>query len=652
MSFSDTPIQYDDEGNIKITRPINWNKFEDAVDLEVWDKLTSNFWLPEKTPLANDVSNWHKLTPDEKECFNKNFAFLTTLDTVQGFIGAPALMRDAVTMHEESVLLNIGFMERFVEGTEVLTPNGWVPIKEITTKDKVVQYDPHNTEQLSFVNPTRIYAPELRDGYIRFSGENGRGAQVVSRGHRVFFQRQLEDGAWVSEVATASEFISLINDPEIRLRVPLTGLNAKYQGVEMSPQELLMMALNLLVFHNEGDEYSVILRPNRAEIFKDILSSNNIKYSASDKDCNVEISFSSTEVIEGIFRGSIKERVSLDKTSTLWFQDALDMATAFVGQTTEDDKSYLRLTDEDMADFLMTAASMSGYEHSLSSYGEGDYLLSWSRYGSPWMYKEEISYHEYPFAVQTYCIQVPSTYLLTRYRAAGELFSGSTVVTGNCVHAKSYSSINATFLSTQEIEDAWRWAEQSEHVRYTIERITQFYHGKDPLRKKAASTALESFLFYSGFYLPLRYNRQLPQVADLIRLIIRDEAVHGYYIGYKFQRGVQALSVDEQRELKDDVYALVFDLYENHVKLAHELYDPLGYTEDVKAFLHFNANKALMNLGYDPMFPEELTQVSETVRGALALSSENHDFFSGAGSSYTMLKAESISDDDLEGMFD
>ncbi len=28
-----------------------------------------------------------------------------------------------------------------------------------------------------------------------------------------------------------------------------------------------------------------------------------------------------------------------------------------------------------------------------------------------------------------------------------------------------------------------------------------------------------------------------------------------------------------------------------------------GLTEDVKKFLHYNANKALMNLGYEPMFP-------------------------------------------------
>lgn len=29
-------------------RAINWNRIEDDKDLEVWNRLTGNFWLPEK----------------------------------------------------------------------------------------------------------------------------------------------------------------------------------------------------------------------------------------------------------------------------------------------------------------------------------------------------------------------------------------------------------------------------------------------------------------------------------------------------------------------------------------------------------------------------------------------------------------------------
>ena len=38
-----------------ITRPVNWNKLEDSMDLDVWNRLTSNFWLPEKVPMSNDI---------------------------------------------------------------------------------------------------------------------------------------------------------------------------------------------------------------------------------------------------------------------------------------------------------------------------------------------------------------------------------------------------------------------------------------------------------------------------------------------------------------------------------------------------------------------------------------------------------------------
>ena len=28
---------------------VNWNKIQDDKDLEVWNRLTSNFWLPERS---------------------------------------------------------------------------------------------------------------------------------------------------------------------------------------------------------------------------------------------------------------------------------------------------------------------------------------------------------------------------------------------------------------------------------------------------------------------------------------------------------------------------------------------------------------------------------------------------------------------------
>ncbi|QBZ72774.1 ribonucleotide reductase [Gordonia phage GodonK] len=219
------------------------------------------------------------------------------------------------------------------------------------------------------------------------------------------------------------------------------------------------------------------------------------------------------------------------------------------------------------------------------------------------------------------------------------------------VHAKSYSSIFSTLCSTKEIDEAFRWSEENEFLQKKANIVLDYYRGDDPLKRKVASTLLESFLFYSGFYLPMYWSSRgkLTNTADIIRLIIRDEAVHGYYIGYKYQRGLELETPARQEELKDYTFELLYELYDNESDYTEELYDPVGQTEDVKKFLHYNANKALMNLGYEAMFPKEETDVDPAILSALSPGSdENHDFFSGSGSSYVIGKAEATADEDWD----
>ena len=90
---------------------INWNKLEDEKDLEVWDRLTGNFWLPEKVPVSNDLPVWRGMSEAEHTLTMRVFTGLTLLDTIQGTVGAVSLIPDALTPHEEAVYTNIAFME-------------------------------------------------------------------------------------------------------------------------------------------------------------------------------------------------------------------------------------------------------------------------------------------------------------------------------------------------------------------------------------------------------------------------------------------------------------------------------------------------------------------------------------------------------------
>ncbi len=77
----------------------------------MWNRLTSNFWLPEKCRCRTISPPRQSLSPAEQQLTIRVFTGLTLLDTIQNTVGAPALMTDALTPHEEAVLSNVSFME-------------------------------------------------------------------------------------------------------------------------------------------------------------------------------------------------------------------------------------------------------------------------------------------------------------------------------------------------------------------------------------------------------------------------------------------------------------------------------------------------------------------------------------------------------------
>lgn len=216
------------------------------------------------------------------------------------------------------------------------------------------------------------------------------------------------------------------------------------------------------------------------------------------------------------------------------------------------------------------------------------------------------------------------------------------------VHAKSYSSIFSTLNTKSEIDDIFNWVNTDPVLQKKSNIINEVYATGSPLQKKAASVFLESCLFYSGFYTPLYYlgNNKLPNVAEIIKLILRDEAVHGTYIGYKFQLGYNKLPESEQIELKEWVHDLLLELYDIEEAYTKDLYDEVGWVEDVLTFVRYNANKALMNLGFEQLFAETDSNVNPIVMNGLSTGTSNHDFFSQVGNGYLLGQVEVMQDED------
>jgi len=218
------------------------------------------------------------------------------------------------------------------------------------------------------------------------------------------------------------------------------------------------------------------------------------------------------------------------------------------------------------------------------------------------------------------------------------------------VHAKSYSWI-LQLASSEEIERAFQWSENNPYLQKKVELVNKYYQGDDPLKKKIASTFLESFLFYSGFFyvLWLNGNKMMTNSASVVTTIMKDEAIHGFYIGYKFKLAFDQLSAEEKQALREWAEDLLVELYENELDYTRDLFDEVGLSEKVDVFLQYNANKAMQNLGFSDFFPVTEDDVDPIVRNQLDLKGVAHDFFSVKGN-YGMAEVKELSDDDFDNI--
>ena len=94
--------------------------------------------------------------------------------------------------------------------------------------------------------------------------------------------------------------------------------------------------------------------------------------------------------------------------------------------------------------------------------------------------------------------------------------------------------IHQSLNTPTEIDEIFEWSDSEEFLQNKTKFIYDLYHDDGhPLKKKISSVFLETFLFYSGFFTPLYYlgHNKLNNVAEIIKLILRDESVHGTYIG-------------------------------------------------------------------------------------------------------------------------
>ena len=542
-------------------KAINWNAIEDVVDKATWEKLTEQFWLDTRIPLSNDLDDWRKLSEKERDLVGKVFGGLTLLDTLQSVEGISALKSDIRTQHEEAVLNNVMFMECYTKDHKLLTiDRGWVPIDQIKEDDTVLAYD-KETETTRFEKVTKT-SSHFAENIYHIHAKNF--DLKVSGGHRMLFEKAgyspYTKNSWdkhSSHVIEAREFVDLPRNPLRRL-----VLARPFESEEKSPLTLQEQFYILLhersAFHPEDktriEQYKEgqnNLRTDTCAALFTIQSENKIKklydlcealgYSIRLRDLNVDSKTYKRFVVSIPLEDFVKNRYDTSTYEEFFSLSDFDTnkAESFLRELTSwctrpeirADGSLLRIhyqtsSHEDWS-FVQAVVTLAGRAFTKSIINDTSRLGEVPRYRLRIFMNEKQNYLQLTSVKtdilegeQVYGIEVPSSFLVV-------LAGDKPVISGNCVHAKSYSSIFSTLNTKSEIEEIFEWTANNPYLQKKAEIIKRIYDTGTPLQKKVASVFLESFLFYSGFFTPLWYlgNNKLPNVAEIIKLIIRDECM-------------------------------------------------------------------------------------------------------------------------------
>ena len=677
-------------------KAINWNKIEDILDKATWEKLTEQFWLDTRIPISNDIDDWRKLSQQEKDLVAKVFGGLTLLDTLQSEVGANILLKDARTQQEEAIYNNISFMECYTKDHKLLTPSGWEPIADINVGDTVMVYD-KDSETIYFSKVTTT-SNHIADKIYKFS--TNLLDLRVSPGHRMYYEESVikknhkHFNKYHKQTITAEEFVDIPKTSFYRIptiKPYIDGNDNELTSIEefliayqadgsLSQREikrynqwinnddsLISQNMNFkfsFTKQRKIDElYRIVTMINGAIITENEPSPGTSKAAHAKRNFTVQIPFS---YLPDNFAttDNIAQMVKEIKNFWNWFnvrQLTSDKALKIIESVSKWDSHDARLNPENnynTVTYSTTNQKNQEFVHAVATLAGLPCTVSVRIDDRKESYKNEyicrVQFSEHKRNIQTQSLSIetlPAEMVYGVEVDTGYLFVNAgrtTIISGNCVHAKSYSSIFSTLLTPKEIEDVFEWTNTDSNLQYKADTVNDIYQNGTPIQKKIASVLLESFLFYSGFYTPLYYlgNNKLPNVAEVIKLILRDENVHGTYIGYKAQLAMNEMPEDEYEETKAWAYDLLYDLYENEIEYTHKLYDSVGWTDDVIIFLEYNANKALMNLGLDPLFSTTEQDVNPIVMNGISTSTSNHDFFSQVGNGYLLGQVEAMQDDD------
>lgn len=395
--------------------------------------------------------------------------------------------------------------ECYIDGTEVLTPNGWVDIKYLSRGDDVYQYNEDST--ISLVKVDRVIEKEHK-GYMYEFYSQGHNTHVTTNHDMVYFS---EDGTMHKEKAWSFK-------TNANRYIPYSGeLKTTSNPIKLSNIDRLKIAIvyngDKVIPHSEN-MYSVYCSSKqKADYVRDILSKCLIPNSEEVSGDGFSIKFRLEEDIQDFNWVDFK-----DKTS-MWCREFIYEVSFWNSRRDPEAECGFRTTNKFDLNIVQTAAILSGYRTEIVEL-EGSTMNDFSKVYLLNMYndtfvKESLSLKKRKYKYEGFvrCITVPSGVVITRY-------ANKTFIAGNCIHAEFGEDL---IKIIQKEYPEWFDDEMESKIRRNISRAFK------------AECGILDWIFEEG------------ELDFLPKDAIKE------YLKYRFNKGLNAIGYSNQFEVDEEL---------------------------------------------------------------------------------------------------
>ena len=601
------PIRAEDKRVINGSGDINQlAPFKYPWAWEFFINANKNHWTPLDINMAQDVHDYHhNLKPEERHVYENVLAYLTTSDilamrniglAVMEKMTAPELqIYQARQVYEEA-------LHCFKEGTEVLTPRGWVDFRILSEGETVAQYDEEGT--IAFVKPLGITRDYFEGDLIRFSSSVYES--VVTPNHRCVAFDTRNGNKLVIQTA---EEISVHNKS-----IPVAGRLTTQSTASLSWLERLAIAYQAdgTLLNSQSNDFTGtgyrfhFKREDKIERLETILNHLDVqytKYTCADDSTRFDIPKQSLELVKDF------SWVNFEAISYAWIREFIDELMNWDGSRSSDMLRYVT-TNQACYDVVMALGVMADYRCGVykAETSAGNPVWTINFVDRPYVNGRTIEKTTEAYRGYVYSVGVPSTMLVVRYNDKVTV-SGNTWTYQHCIETigLDQAEIYNRYRVVPEINGKIQLANRrlNDALRPDID-----LKNRDDLHDFVLSYTFfagifEGCWFYNGFspIFALQRRGLMKGTGEQLQYIMRDEVLHCSF-GIRVVRQImqeENVTLDPQavRQMWDEAEAAEI----NYSKYL--LPTPiLGYSaQDHQEQFRFIANRRARQLGLDEPFP-------------------------------------------------